>query len=85
MSRTPVIVARSSASSHQPVLVTEAGDLLPRVGVVEERSNRGAIGERRVLVVGDAQSRWWRPVTGLKWYRRVQRDVAAFPTASGAS
>lgn len=30
------------------------------------------------------KGRWKRPVSGLKWYRQVQRDFAALPTeASG--
>ena len=27
----------------------------------------------------DMKARWKRPVSGLKWYRRVQRDFAALP------
>jgi hypothetical protein len=27
----------------------------------------------------DMKGRWRRPVSGLKWYRRVQRDFAALP------
>ena len=27
----------------------------------------------------DMKSRWRRPVSGLKWYRQVQRDFAALP------
>ena len=27
----------------------------------------------------DMKVRWRRPVSGLKWYRRVQRDFAALP------
>ncbi|MFN0091964.1 MAG: hypothetical protein ACKVWR_17115 [Acidimicrobiales bacterium] len=26
------------------------------------------------------KARWRRPVSGLKWYRKVQRDFAALPT-----
>jgi len=32
----------------------------------------------------DMKGRWMRPVSGLKWYRRVQRDFAALPTDTGA-
>lgn len=28
----------------------------------------------------DMKGRWKRPVSGLKWYRQVQRDFAALPT-----
>jgi hypothetical protein len=27
----------------------------------------------------DMKARWRRPVSGMKWYRRVQRDFAALP------
>ena len=29
------------------------------------------------------RGRWKRPVSGLKWYRQVQRDFAALPTSTG--
>ncbi len=28
----------------------------------------------------EMKGRWRRPVSGLKWYRQVQRDFAALPT-----
>jgi len=28
----------------------------------------------------DMKARWRRPVSGLKWYRQVQRDFAALPS-----
>ena len=31
----------------------------------------------------DMKSRWRRPVSGLKWYRQVQRDFAALPNDAG--
>ena len=33
----------------------------------------------------DMKGRWKRPVSGLKWYRRVQRDFDALPSETGAS
>ncbi len=33
----------------------------------------------------DMKGRWKRPVSGLKWYRRVQRDFDALPNETGAS
>ena len=27
----------------------------------------------------DMKARWRRPVSGMKWYRQVQRDYAALP------
>ncbi|QYG91852.1 hypothetical protein HC251_04970 [Iamia sp. SCSIO 61187] len=32
----------------------------------------------------DMKGRWRRPVSGLKWYRQVQRDFAALPGNVGA-
>jgi hypothetical protein len=31
----------------------------------------------------DMQGRWRRPISGLKWYRQVQRDFAALPSEAG--
>jgi hypothetical protein len=28
----------------------------------------------------DMKARWRRPVSGMKWYRQVQRDFAAMPS-----
>ena len=30
----------------------------------------------------EMKGRWKRPVSGLKWYRQVQRDYAALPAGS---
>ncbi|MGH9271411.1 MAG: hypothetical protein ACRDZ2_09055 [Ilumatobacteraceae bacterium] len=32
----------------------------------------------------DMKGRWRRPISGLKWYRQVQRDFAALPDAGGS-
>lgn len=32
----------------------------------------------------EMKGRWKRPVSGLKWYRQVQRDFAALPSGAGA-
>ena len=32
----------------------------------------------------EMKGRWKRPVSGLKWYRQVQRDFAAAPGRAGA-
>jgi hypothetical protein len=32
----------------------------------------------------EMKGRWKRPVSGLKWYRQVQRDFAALPSQSAA-
>lgn len=31
----------------------------------------------------DMKGRWKRPISGLKWYRAVQRDFAALPDDDG--
>jgi hypothetical protein len=31
----------------------------------------------------EMKGRWKRPVSGMKWYRRVQRDFAALPDDAG--
>jgi hypothetical protein len=31
----------------------------------------------------EMKGRWKRPVSGLKWYRQVQRDFAALPADAG--
>jgi predicted small metal-binding protein len=33
----------------------------------------------------DMKGRWKRPVSGLKWYRQVQRDFAALPDQASAT
>ena len=33
----------------------------------------------------EMKGRWKRPVSGLKWYRQVQRDFAALPSDAGAA
>ena len=32
----------------------------------------------------DMKGRWRRPVSGLKWYRKVQRDFSAAPADDGS-
>jgi hypothetical protein len=32
----------------------------------------------------DMKGRWKRPVSGLKWYRKVQRDFALLPSGAGS-
>lgn len=33
----------------------------------------------------EMKGRWRRPVSGLKWYRQVQRDFAALPNDAGVA
>jgi hypothetical protein len=37
-----------------------------------------------VAALEDMKGRWRRPVSGLRWYRQVQRDFAALPSEVGA-
>ena len=32
----------------------------------------------------DMKARWRRPISGMKWYRKVQRDFAALPSDVGS-
>ena len=32
----------------------------------------------------EMKGRWRRPVSGLRWYRQVQRDFAALPASEGS-
>ena len=32
------------------------------------------------LALRDMKGRWKRPISGMKWYRKVQRDFAALPS-----
>ena len=34
--------------------------------------------------LSDMKSRWRRPVSGLKWYRQVQRDFEQLPVEAGS-
>jgi hypothetical protein len=49
---------------------------------------------RAAVAAGDAdhepalramKGRWKRPVSGMKWYRQVQRDFAALPEAASTT
>ncbi|MCA1702273.1 MAG: hypothetical protein LC808_02975 [Actinobacteria bacterium] len=33
--------------------------------------------------LNEMKGRWKRPISGLKWYRQVQRDFAALPGETG--
>jgi hypothetical protein len=40
-------------------------------------------GEAHASALRDMKGRWRRPVSGLKWYRHVQRDFDALPSDPG--
>jgi hypothetical protein len=42
-------------------------------------------GTDHATALGEMKGRWKRPVSGLKWYRRVQRDFAALPDDAGVA
>ncbi len=52
----------------------------------QDRHLRDAVAAGRLdhdAALADMKGRWKRPVSGLKWYRKVQRDFAALPVESG--
>jgi predicted small metal-binding protein len=48
---------------------------------LREAVDAGAVDHEPAL--RDMKGRWKRPVSGLKWYRRAQRDFAALPDDAG--
>ncbi len=52
--------------------VIKAQDAHLRAAVAEGRTDHGP-------ALDAMKARWRRPVSGLKWYRQVQRDFAAQP------
>jgi hypothetical protein len=45
----------------------------------------GASGDTdHAAALQEMKGRWKRPVSGMKWYRQVQRDFAALPSDVGA-
>ncbi len=41
---------------------------------------RGEVSHEQALQ--DMKGRWRRPISGMKWYRQVQRDFASAPSGS---
>lgn len=53
---------------------------------LQDRHLREAVaagGTDHETALRDMKGRWRRPVSGLKWYRQVQRDFAALPDDAG--
>ena len=49
----------------------------------QDRHLREAVAAGRIdhePALRDMKGRWRRPVSGMKWYRKVQRDFAALPS-----
>lgn len=52
----------------------------------QDRHLREAVaagGTEHEAALDDMKGRWRRPISGLKWYRQVQRDFAALPEEVG--
>jgi hypothetical protein len=50
----------------------------------EHLRNAVAAGDTdHVTALREMKCRWKRPISGLKWYRRVQRDFASLPNDAG--
>ena len=53
----------------------------------QDRHLREAVaagGTEHETALKEMKGRWKRPVSGMKWYRQVQRDFAALPSDLGA-
>ena len=49
---------------------------------LKEAVAAGSVDHERAL--REMKGRWRRPVSGMKWYRQVQRDFAALPREAGS-
>ena len=58
--------------------IIKAQDAHLREAVAAGDSEHGA-------ALSEMKGRWKRPVSGLKWYRQVQRDFAALPDDAGVA
>ena len=62
------------------------GDDANEIIKAQDRHLRGAVAAGDAdhePALKDMKGRWKHPVSGLKWYRRVQRDFAALPIDTG--
>jgi hypothetical protein len=69
-----------------PCDVAHHGDDANEVIKAQDRHLREAVAgddTDHEAALREMTSRWKRPVTGLKWYRRAQRDFAALPDDAG--
>lgn len=70
-----------------PCDVAHHGDDANEIVKLQDRHLREAVaagGTDHETALREMKGRWKRPVSGLKWYRQVQRDVAALPADAGA-
>lgn len=68
-----------------PCEVTHRGDDHNEIIKAQDRHLRDAVAAgsaEHEPALADMKARWRRPVSGLKWYRSVQRDFAAAPEAA---
>lgn len=71
-----------------PCDVAHRGDDANEVIKAQDRHLKEAVAAGNTdheTVLREMKGRWKRPVSGLKWYRQVQRDVAALPNDDGVA
>lgn len=69
-----------------PCAVAHHGDDANEIIKLQDRHLREAVaagGIDHETALREMKGRWKRPVSGLKWYRQVQRDFAALPDDAG--
>ena len=69
-----------------PCDVAHHGDDANEIIKLQDKHLRDAVaagGADHETALREMKGRWKRPVSGLKWYRQVQRDVAALPDDAG--
>lgn len=70
-----------------PCELAHAGDDANEIIQAQDRHLREAVAEgstEHEPALKDMKGRWRRPVSGLKWYRQVQRDFAALAEGEGS-
>jgi hypothetical protein len=66
--------------------VAHLGEDANEIIKAQDRHLREAVaggGTDHETALREMKGRWKRPVSGLKWYRQVQRDFAALPNDAG--
>ncbi len=69
-----------------PCDVAHQGDDANEIIKQQDKHLREAVaagGTDHETALREMKGRWKRPVSGLKWYRQVQRDFAALPDDAG--
>ena len=67
--------------------LAHGGDDANEIIQAQDRHLREAVAEGSTdhePALRDMKGRWRRPVSGMKWYRQVQRDFAALPSDAGS-